>query len=116
MTRLLGLPHDVGARHGAEFFRANDAGKAHEILDSVFVDAPGVGVAEVGEPLDLGRHVGEAVELGGGQQPGGARGDFGRKMVGGFGWRHGVSLLLIKFVIKSKLAVSRREGQGPLHG
>ena len=37
---------------------------------------------EVGEPFDLGRHVGEPVELGGGQQPVGGR-DFGRELVGG---------------------------------
>jgi hypothetical protein len=40
-----------------------------------------VGVAEVGEPLDLGRHVGEVLELGGGQQPVAGR-DLGRKLVG----------------------------------
>jgi hypothetical protein len=27
------------------------------------------GVGEIGEPFDLGRHVGQAVELGGGEQP-----------------------------------------------
>ena len=33
-----------------------------------------MGVAEVGEPFDLGRHVGEPVKLGGGQEPVGGRG------------------------------------------
>ena len=57
-----------------------DAGEAHEILHRVFVGAAGVRVAEIGEPLDLGRHVGQPVELGGGQQPVGGR-DLGRKRI-----------------------------------
>jgi hypothetical protein len=40
------------ARHGAELLRPDDAGEAHEVADRVFVDAAGVGVAEIGEPLD----------------------------------------------------------------
>ena len=82
---------DVRAGHGAEFLRAIDAGEAHEILDRVFVDPARVRVAEIGEPLDLGRHVGQAVELGGGEQPG-RRGDFGWEVVGG----HGQHLILDK--------------------
>jgi hypothetical protein len=38
-------------------------------------------VADVGEPFDFGRHVGEFLELGGGQQPVG-RCDLGRKRIG----------------------------------
>ena len=38
-----------------------------------------MGVVEVGEPLDLGRHVGQAVKLGRGQQPV-AGGDPGREL------------------------------------
>lgn len=34
----------------------------------VFVDAARVGVADVGEPFDLGRHVGQTVKLGGGSK------------------------------------------------
>ena len=60
---------DVRARHGAKFLRPADAGEPHEIPHRVFVGAPGARVAEIGEPLDLGRHVGQAVELGGGEQP-----------------------------------------------
>ena len=52
---------DVGARHGAKFLRPGDAGEAHEIPHRVFVGAAGARVAEIGEPLDLGRHVGQAV-------------------------------------------------------
>jgi hypothetical protein len=49
----------------------------------MFVGAPAVPVADVGEPLDLGQHVGELVELGGGQQSRNTGGvDFGRKLVG----------------------------------
>ena len=55
--------------HGAEFLRPGDAGEPHEIPDRVLVGAPGAAVADIGEPLDLGRHVGEPVKLGGGQQP-----------------------------------------------
>ena len=71
---------DVGARHGAKFLRPGDAGEAHEIPHRVFVGAAGARVAEIGEPLDLGRHVGQPVELGGGQQPV-AGGDPGRELV-----------------------------------
>ena len=62
---------DVRARHGAKFLRPRDAGEAHEVLDRVLVGAAGVRVGEIGEPLDLGRHVGQPVKLGGGQQPAG---------------------------------------------
>ena len=71
---------DVRARHGAKFLRPRDAGEAHEVLHRVFVGAAGVRVGEIGEPLDLGRHVGQPVELGGGQQPVGW-GDFGRELL-----------------------------------
>ena len=64
---------DVRARHGAKFLRPLDAGEAHEVLHRVLVSAAGVAVRDVGEPFDLGRHVGELVELGGGQQPGGSQ-------------------------------------------
>ena len=69
---------DVRTRHRPEFLRPANAGEAHEVTDCVFVDAAGVGIAEIGEPLDLGRHVGQSMELGGGQQPVG-RNNLGRK-------------------------------------
>ena len=90
-ARVHALPHgvapgdDVRPRHGAEFLRPRDAGEPHEIPDCVFVGAPGAGIGEIGEPLDLGRHVGELVELGGGQQPVGGS-DCSRDLVGGH-WR-----------------------------
>lgn len=39
------------------------------ILDRVLTGAPSLRIAEIGEPLDLGRHVGEPVKLAGTQQP-----------------------------------------------
>jgi hypothetical protein len=60
--QLVAPRDDVGARHGAEFFRPDDAGEQHEIPDRVFVDAAGVQVAEISEPLHLGRHVGQPVD------------------------------------------------------
>ena len=98
--QLVAPGDDVRARHGAKFLRPGDAGEAHEIPDRVFVGAARAGVAEIGEPLDLGRHVGQPVELGGGQQPVG-RGDLGWELVGVIG----LILLLIKSVIKSKIGL-----------
>ena len=70
---------DMRPGHDAEFLRPHDAGEAHEIADRVFVGAPGAAVGDVGEPLDLGRDLGQPVKLGGGQQPLG-RGDRGRQL------------------------------------
>ena len=95
--QLVAPGDDVRARHGAEFLRPHDAGEAHEILHRVFVGAAGVRVAEIGEPLDLGRHVGELVELGGGQQPVG-RGNgngLGGKPGGGCGGHPSFGFLLV---------------------
>ena len=58
---------DVGARDGAEFFWFDDAGETHEVLQRVFVGAARALVAEVGEPFDFGRNVGQVLELDGGQ-------------------------------------------------
>lgn len=65
-TAQLVAPGDqVCARHGAKLLRPHDAGKAHEVLHGVLVGAARVRVADVGEPFDLGRHVGQPVKLGG---------------------------------------------------
>ena len=61
---------DVRAGHVAKLLRLHDAGEPHEILQRVFVGAPGALVAEVGEPLDFAGHVGQTLEVGGGQEPG----------------------------------------------
>ena len=55
---------DVGTGHRAELSRSGDADKPHEVADGVLVGAPGARVAEIGEPLHLGRHVRQPVELG----------------------------------------------------
>jgi hypothetical protein len=54
----------VRSRHGTEFLWALDAGEQHEVLERVFVSTFGVGVADVLEPLNLGRDCGQALELG----------------------------------------------------
>ena len=56
------------ARVTVRNFPAAGSGEAHEIPHRVFVGTPGARVGEIGEPFDLGRHVGEAMKLGGGQQ------------------------------------------------
>ena len=69
------------AGHCPEFLRILDAGEAHEVGSCVLIYAPGVVVGDVGEPLDLG-HVGELVELGGGQKSRSTgRRDFGWELV-----------------------------------
>jgi hypothetical protein len=57
---------DVRPGHGAEFLRPPDASEAHEVAHGVLIDPLGVRIAEIGEPLGLGRHVGELMKLGGG--------------------------------------------------
>jgi hypothetical protein len=43
--------------------------KGHEVLDGGLVGAPGAWITEIGEPLDLERHVDELVKLDCGQNP-----------------------------------------------
>ena len=88
--QLVAPGDDVRARDGAKFLRPHDAGEAHEILHRVFVGAPGLRIGQVGEPLDLGRHVGEPVELGGGQQPGNTGGGDGELVLGHWALPHTV--------------------------
>ena len=57
------------ARHGSKLFRPADAGEPSEVAHRVFVGAARVGVGDVGKPFDFGRHVGQPVELGCGEQP-----------------------------------------------
>ena len=94
--QLVAPGDDVRPRDGAEFLRPSNAGEAHEVADRVLVDAARVGIAEIGEPLDLGRHVGQPVKFGRGQEP------VGRGNRNDLGVGHAASLLLIKSVIKSK--------------
>ena len=67
----------------------NSSGRAMPVKrmksrDRVLIGPARVRVGEIGEPLDLGRHVGQPLELGGGQQPVGGS-DFGWELVGGVG-------------------------------
>ena len=86
--------------HRAKFFGPHDTRKAHEVVDRVLVGSPRMDVPDVGEPFEFRGYVGQAVKLGGGQQPFG-RGDRSRRLGGDFGvlWRAGHTDIL--FVIKS---------------
>jgi hypothetical protein len=70
LHQLVAPDDDVRARDGAKFLRPHDAGEAHEVLHRIFIGTPCLRIAQIGKPLDLGRHVGQPVELVGGQQPG----------------------------------------------
>jgi hypothetical protein len=61
--KLVAPGDDVGARHGAEVFRPAQAGEGLKVSDVLLVGAAGVGVGEVGEPLELGGNRGQGVEL-----------------------------------------------------
>jgi two-component system, OmpR family, response regulator len=58
-----------GTGQDAEFRRPDDAGEADEVTDRGLLGATCARVAEVGEPLELERHVRQPVERGGGEQP-----------------------------------------------
>lgn len=49
--------------------RRRDPGEAHEVANGIPVGAAGAAFAEIGEPLDLWRDLGETVEGIGGQEP-----------------------------------------------
>jgi hypothetical protein len=59
---------DVRSGHRAEFFRPDDARETHEVVDGVPVRPLGAGVAEIGEPFNLRRHLRQVMEFGGGQE------------------------------------------------
>jgi len=54
---------DVSARHPVKLLGPGDAGEAHEVADCVLIGAASARVAKIGEPLALGRHGGELVEI-----------------------------------------------------
>lgn len=84
LRELVAPGDDMRARDDPKFLRSADSGKAHEVLDGRFVRAARARIREIAEPLDLRRHVGEFLKLGGRQQAGNAGGgDFGRKLVAG---------------------------------
>ena len=82
--QLVAPGDDVRAGHGPKLLRPGDAGEPHEVADRVLVGAPGAAVGDVGKPFDLGRDLGQALKLGGGQQPLG-RDDWGRQLGVGVG-------------------------------
>ena len=65
--QVLAPGDQVGAGDGAKVLRANDPDEGGEVPHVLRVGAAGSGVGEVGEPLQGGRHGGQAPEFGGGQ-------------------------------------------------
>ena len=65
-TRLevLAPGYDVGTIDGAQLGWLAQAGEGGEFTDIVAVGPPGFGIGDIGEPFELGRHLGEIVELG----------------------------------------------------
>jgi hypothetical protein len=89
LRQVIAPRNDMRSGYRPEFLRPGDAGESHKILNRVLVCAgyscgwcaPGAAVGNICEPLDLRRHVGQALKLGGGQQ------SLGR---GNLGWELGV--------------------------
>lgn len=67
LLQMLAPGEDMGAGHLAELLRCLQAEEGAEVFEVAPVGAAGARVVEVGEPLDGGRHPGEALELGGGE-------------------------------------------------
>ena len=63
----------MGAGDGAQLGRLAQAGEGREFADVVFISAAGFGIGAVGEPFELGRHVGEIAILDRRQLPRGGR-------------------------------------------
>lgn len=59
--------NDVRPRDDAKFLSPLNAGEQHEVLHRVLIIPARAGIFEIGEPFDLGRYVGQLVELGGRQ-------------------------------------------------
>jgi hypothetical protein len=57
----------VGASYHPEFFRTDNSGKAHEVTQVILVRAPRLPIGDVGEPLNLRRHVREVEKFFSGQ-------------------------------------------------
>lgn len=77
--QLLAPGDEMRTGHAAEFFRAGDPDETGEVLHVLLVGATGFLVADVGKPLQLGRHFGQATEFGGGQGTGSRPGRFGQR-------------------------------------
>ncbi len=61
---------DVGAGHHPEHGHVPDPKESHEVLDVLQVGLPGLGAEPGPQPLHLGGHLGQLVELGMGQGAG----------------------------------------------
>jgi hypothetical protein len=79
--QLIAPSDDVCACDCAKLFGPLDAGEAHKVLHGGFVGPARMGVREIGEPLDLGRHVGQPVKLIRREHPGNTGGG-NRELVG----------------------------------
>jgi hypothetical protein len=58
----------VGSGDQAEFLRVVDADEAAEVRDVELVGPASFFVGNIGEPFELGRDLGQSLELGGGQR------------------------------------------------
>jgi hypothetical protein len=65
-TRLevLAPGDNVGPSDGAQLSRSPQAGEGRELTDIAAVGTPGFGIGDIGEPFELGRHLGEIAKLG----------------------------------------------------
>ena len=58
----------MGTGDAAQIGGSTQPGEGHELTDIDFVGAAGFGVGDVGEPFELGRHLGQGTELYRGQR------------------------------------------------
>ncbi len=54
----------MGARDSAQLSWLAQTGEGEKLTDIVAVGPPGFGIGDIGEPFELGRHLGEIAELG----------------------------------------------------
>src|SRR5665213_1017141 len=87
------------ARDQTEFLRTVDTSKQYEILYCFFIGSFSMIIVQILEPLDLRRHIGELLELRSRKK---RLSTYFRDL--NFFWIHRQDLLLIKSVIKSKVA------------
>ena len=75
-----------GRRREQPWLQRTSGNHCHRLLKPTpsLIRAPSLRIAEIGEPLDLGRHVGEPVKLDGSQRPVGGS-DLGGNLIGHHG-------------------------------
>ena len=101
---VLAVGDHVCPSYGPQLLGRRDPQKHVEVADVSLVGTAGLGVGEVREPLELGRHVGEALELGSGQ--GAARRRRGRQVSGRWVVSHGLQDSVLLSAIKYIIALS----------